>query len=448
MTRSLLLCALLLVGCERARPLPQPRPSTPEPETPVKPLPPHLAWFEMGRVPFAKDTPIVYVHHDGSPEEWARLPAFWNPPAKDKGPVRIKVPIGLDDPTGYLAPANLPTVGKWELGRRLFFDDSWLTDRPGTSCATCHDPKLGFTDGKRQSAWGRNAPTLVNVVYARSLFWDGRATYLEEVVQRVPEDERTGGPHAWAGAIGRLRKNDVLRSKFIEVFGDDIRPNQDAVGQALATYLRTLLAADSMFDRARIAQRAGKAATLTAAHFEPMLDDATMKQLDREKGVKAVVAADLARAVTLFQGKAACASCHPAGNGYFSDSRFYNIGVDAGGELLGDKERIGRFAFAPLGEKSRYTIGAWKTPTLRGLIRTAPYFHNGEERDLVEVVKRHVRSEPAGAPFNYYLDPKLADADGGRRKFDLTDADVLALTTLLRALDGAELDPFVTTPAK
>lgn len=442
MSRLLLFALLLPVGCERARPYdPRPRRDIDPLPSDVKALPADYTWIDGGREPFAKDTPIEFIHAEGNPEAWAKLPTFWNPPGKDAVPIRIKVPMGLDDPTGYIPPANRPTLGKWELGRQLFFDATWLDDKPGTSCAGCHDPKLGFSDGKRQSVGGRNTTTLVNVVYARSLFADGRATYLEEVVQRTPEDERTGGPHAWAGVIARLRKNKVLRSRFLEVF--DAPPHQDALGQAIATYLRTLLAADSLFDRARVAQRTARAATLSATHFEPLLDNATLRQLDREKDAKAVVAADLARGWELFQGRAACASCHPAGNGYFSDSRFYNIGIDAGGELLTERERQGRFLFAPLGEKSRYTLGAWKTPTLRGLGRSGPYFHNGEERELLAVIKRHIDPDPDGAPFNNYLDPKLADSNGSRRKFGLSGGDVTALVTFLRSLDGMEVDPFV-----
>ena len=269
----LALCvALLLFGCQKAHtydPRTASKRGTGEPGTlatgepsakRVKPIPEDYAWQDdTGRLPNTKDIPIVFVHEGKQPAEWKRLSAYWNDPglagaaavgltglsgvttlaaAQAKRAVRIKVPLGLDDPTPYIPSSNPPTRGKWELGRRLFFDPSWLTEKGEQSCASCHIPGEGFTNPRPVVDDNYNTPTLINCVYNTHQFWDGRARYLEEVVQRTLEDERESaesGPfrHVWHGVIGRLRKNRTYTEDFHRVFS--IPATQDAVGKALAT---------------------------------------------------------------------------------------------------------------------------------------------------------------------------------------------------------------------
>ena len=107
-------------------------------------------------------------------------------------PVKLRVPLGLPDPTPFIPKDNSLTLAKWELGRRLFYDQSYLTPQGKTSCATCHKPADGFADHQKNHD-GFNTPTLLNCVYNKHQFWDGRATYLEEVVQQTLEDERAAG---------------------------------------------------------------------------------------------------------------------------------------------------------------------------------------------------------------------------------------------------------------
>jgi cytochrome c peroxidase len=390
---------------------------------------------------------------------WKKLDRYWSDPtlarsvgmiglpgvagaalAADKGGlvVKVKVPRGLDDPLGYIPAANPPTRGKWELGRRLFFDPSWLTATGKQSCSSCHQPDKNFTDGTRTVEGSYNVPTLINCVYNTHQFWDGRAVCLEEVVQQKLEDEREPkqpGPfrHVFPGVIGRLRASKSYTTHFERVFG--VPANQDSVGKALATYLRTLLAGDSIHDRARHQQRHKGDRELRAAHYEAVLDEAALKALGRVKEARARVAAGLVRGWALFGGPAGCAACHKPDRGHFSDSRFHNIGVS-----LDDPAR---FARAPLGERNRYLKGAFKTPTLRGLPWTAPYFHNGVTDDLSAVVYFHVQPL-RDAPHNPYLDPLLALPDGARRDFGLTNQDIADLVLLLKALDS-EVDRSVRT---
>src|SRR5262249_38048424 len=128
---------------------------------------------------------------------------------------------------------------------------------------------------------------------------------------------------------------------------------------------------------------------------------------------------------------------------HYSDNAFHNVGAGVE-ELTREPSRLGRFAVAPLGEKQRHLKGAYKTPTLRALLRTAPYFHNGEKSDLESALALHIDRAPPKTPFNFYLDPKLADKDGGRRDFGLTPEERGALVLFLRALNGDDADSFLT----
>src|SRR5262249_5012322 len=311
----------------------------------------------------------------------------------------------------YVPATNPLTKNKWELGRKLFFDPGWLTATNHQSCSTCHRPERGFSDREPTAEGSYNVPTLVNVVFNTHQFWDGRATYLEEVVQRTLQDEREPAEprpfdHVWHGVIGRLRASKSWTDEFTRVFG--VAPTQDTVGKAIATYLRTLLAGNSVHDRAAQLQQKKGSRTLLAEHYEAVLDAESMASLGRVKEAKAKVAAALKRGHDLFRGKAGCAACHPASNGHFSDGRFYNVGVESERIDAEKGARVGRFAWAPLGEKNRYLKGAYKVPTLRSLSRTGPYFHDGSAEDLVAAVRFHVKPPRKDRPFNLYLDPKLA----------------------------------------
>jgi cytochrome c peroxidase len=464
-----LACAMLLTaGCQPAGRYSGPKSPATQPE-PAKsllpgpqPLPPDLVWIDPDRLAPRGDLPLDFVHFGTDPEGWKRLPTFWNPPplavpgnvasllglsplttevltAGQPRSVKIKVPLGLDDPRPHLPAFNPPTLAKWELGRRLFFDKSYLQAKTGESCAGCHNPERGFTDNL-QGHGGWNTPTLLNCLYNPHQFWDGRATYLEEVVQRTIDDEREteAGPfrHVWGGIVRRLRANVDYRLQFRRTFGTE--PTQDAVARALATYLRTLLCGDSLYDRARRLQTEQKAAELEPAHFEALLDETALKGLGREKAKKAEVAAELHRGYRLFFNKESgrstnCTVCHGGGN--FTDNGFHNlgIGVPAGGWKSGEEK--GRFATVPVGQKSAALIGAFKTPTLRALLRTGPYLHTGEMTTLQEVIGLHNE----GGRLNPYLDEAMwADRQTlERRNLGLDAADVEALVLFLWALNGA-----------
>jgi cytochrome c peroxidase len=469
-----LLGLLAGAGCERARPdreaspttAPGTAPGTAPAERPAAPasLDPRLQWDDP--LPRA-DLPIEFVHQGSDPGVWDKLPKFWNAPppltrpdqaatltglsplistALAAGhPVKIKVPLGLDDPGLYVPASNPPTLHKWELGRRLFFDPTWLEGKHGRSCANCHGPETGFAGTAKLERGGFKPPTLINCVYNRYQFWDGRATLLEEVVQRTLEDESVSdkpGPfrHVWGGVIGRLRADSSYRDQFESTLG--CPPTQDAVGRALATYLRTLLAGDSVHDRALQARGLRRGARLEAADYLKVLDAKALKGLGRAKDKPEDVAAELVRGHELFQGKAGCARCHSGSQ--FTDQRFHNLGVGWTSDYQsGEGKETGRFTTVPIGAKEAKLIAAYKTPTLRGLSRTAPYQHNGGLSSLRQVVEFYNR----GGTYNQFLDPLLLNEKirEVQRELGLAKDEVDALILFLNALGGEVVDPSVAS---
>ncbi len=273
-------------------------------------------------------------------------------------------------------------------------------------------------------------------------------TALEEVLVRSLEDERPASEdpqrpppemtHRWGGLVNELAARPTYRATFEALFGI-AQPTQDAIAKALATYMRTLLSGDSLYDRAEARRRAAKAPALTADHFLPLLDDATLKVLGGGKLSKADAAGQLARGYDLFHGKAKCAVCH-AGP-LFSDNDFHNIGITAAAKLPPFVPPSGRITTVPIGLKETRLVGAFKTPSLRALPRTAPYFHNGKRHSLRTVV--------AFYDHEIWPSPYLAAAlrDGNHEQnLHLTEAEIDALVLFLKSLDGTPLDPIVAAP--
>ena len=307
--------------------------------------------------------------------------------AQTASPVhRREVPVGLDL---YMpVPERNPlTTAKVALGRKLFFDSLLSRDRT-RACATCHDPRRAFTDG-RAVALGvdgregtRSAPTLVNRGYGRSFFWDGRAISLEEQVLR-PIQHRMEMDMTLETVLARLTRDEEYPRLFKSALGDD--PDAEGLAQALASYVRTILSGNAPVDR----YMAGEIDALSE---------------EERQGLR------------IFRGKGNCTVCHVGPT--FSDERFHNTGVAwRDGELLDE----GRFAVTAKDDDR----GAFKTPTLREIERTAPYMHDGSIATLEDVIEFYDRG---GKP-NPYLDPEL-------RTLNRTAAEKRALLAFLRALSG------------
>jgi cytochrome c peroxidase len=216
------------------------------------------------------------------------------------------------------------------------------------SCATCHNPAKGFSNGQRfaEGVKGkpstRHVPSLINVGYATTLFWDGRASTLEEqAVQPIQSPAEMNMP--LDQLTKKLNEDNAYRHRFEEVFAG--AATERRVAQALAAYQRTLVSNDTPFDR------------YLAGDRQALSDRAI-------------------RGMELFFGRARCANCHQGSA--LTDNRFHNIGT-ARPDDLGRREVSGRVE----------DHGAFRTPQLREIGRTAPYMHDGQFDSLEQVVKHY-----------------------------------------------------------
>jgi cytochrome c peroxidase len=333
-------------------------------------------------------------------------------------------PLGLDlyRPS---ADGSLVSRAVTDLGRQLFRDRQ-LSGDCSMACASCHDPSRAFTSdaavavGIHGTRGTRNVPTLVNRAWGRSFFWDGRAATLEEQVLQPILDagELAMSPER----VVSVAKTSKYRARFAAAFASNaalqatwvpepdrgegpqrsmpvpyrvIDPyrgltSDDAgtlrkVAFALAAYVRTIQSGDSAYDRYAHGQRAA----LTPA---------------------------AARGLELFRGKAGCLGCH-AGP-LLSDEGFHNTGVAWRTGAVEDEGR-GRITGADADR------GAFKTPTLREVGRTAPYMHDGSFATLDAVVEYY----DSGGAANPGLDTRL-------RPLGLTTREKSDLVAFLQSLSG------------
>jgi cytochrome c peroxidase len=466
----LLLGLSVVLGCQRASRYP----GIAKPQPPEKKVTPKPNWsWQLPQQPPDADVPIIFIAHGH--KDWAGLSAYWNvfpPPAGGartihvgQSPlgaagamvladrlesVKIKVPLGLPDPTPNIPPANPPTLAKWKLGRQIFFARKLFAGHDTFACADCHQPGHGFAEERGHTVGGsRNTVSLINSVYRRHQFWEGRAGALEEVVVRSLDDEvaaerkpaaaRPQETHRWGGLVRGLDADFDSRYPFELAFGLK-QPTQDAVAKALATYMRTILSGDSLYDRAEVERARTKAPQLRAEHFAAFLDEPTLAALQSAGAAKDAVAKQLIHGHRLFHEKG-CVICHPAP--LFTDHDFHNVGVGESGRFRISGEETGRFAHVPIGLKESRLIGAFRTPSLRALPRTAPYFHDGTGPDLRSVVKYFNH----GIDTNPYLaEPLRADERGFPKSLDMDNDDQAALVMFLRALDGDPVDRIVAGP--
>lgn len=295
-------------------------------------------------------------------------------------PLAVDVPLGLAE-FEALEPDPPERIA---LGRRLFFEPRLSLDGR-VACASCHRPAYGFAEPRARSfgtgrqPTSRNAPSLLNRALDPAFFWDGRAATLEEQVLAPIDDPKEMGRGRDA-VVRWLAKSDEYADDFRAAFGGPA--TTEHLASALAAFVRALRLGDSPVDRFR----AGELDALDAAEQSGLW---------------------------LFESKGGCWRCHSGPN--FADGEFHNTGVGSADGVPED----GRFAVT--GDPA--DRGAFKTPGLRGLVRTAPYMHDGSLATLAEVVEFYRRG---GIP-NEALSTDL-------RPIELTDAEAANLVAFLRAL--------------
>ena len=240
-------------------------------------------------------------------------------------------------------PENPFSEAKAELGKKLF-NDPKLSRSGQIACASCHEADMAFADGRRVSFGHdrqngrRNAPSLVMSGYSSQLFWDGRGGSLEQQAMHPivdPVEMAFDIPQL----LERLNTDAAYHDQFAQVFGDG-PITTERIGQALATFQRTLV----------------KSTRNTP--FEQLLRGRPQRMTDEQL-----------YGLHVFRTKARCMNCHfgPA----LSDEQFHNVGLSYYGRAK--YEDLGRYEVTRKPED----VGAFRTPSLRLVMKTAPWMHNG-----------------------------------------------------------------------
>jgi cytochrome c peroxidase len=308
--------------------------------------------------------------------------------------------------TRFFSPdSTLSSPGVIALGHKLFADPI-LAGNNQRSCATCHDPAKGFTDGLPRSLTidnkhtvTRNAPTLWNAALQRDLFHDHRQRFMENLVEEVLANTLEMNSSA-AQVAEKVNTSDEYRGLVSGAFGN----NQITAGQvniAIASYVRSLISLNARFDQYM-------------------------------RGHNSAMNAEEILGYNVFMGKAKCGTCHfvPLFNG--SKPPMYDIveseviGVPGNADSLkpvmdADRGRI-------LISRNPIHENAFKTPTVRNIALTAPYMHNGVYKTLEEVVEFY--NKGGGTGLGLPIDNQTLPFD----KLDLTDREKKALIAFMHTL--------------
>ena len=348
-----------------------------------------------------------------------------------QAPIETNTIATLGLPEKSTLPALNPDSIK--LGRRLFFDRS-LSHNNTISCAMCHVPTQGFTSNELATAVGvegrtvkRNAPSLLNVGYLNLLFYDIRENSLEQQVWSPLLAKNEMANPSIGFVIDKIKSNAEYVSQFKQVFKQDV--SMSTIGAALASYQRSLVAADSPFDRYWFS---GKRKALTSSQI---------------------------KGLSIFTGKGNCSSCHQINREYalFTDEKVHNTGIGLAEKFPTGEQRLftarlaegvsvtyDRTHVEPSSEPvpsdlGRYEVtqdpvDRWKfrTPSLRNVALTAPYMHNGSLATLDDVVSFYDKAENR----NGLLDPLI-------KPLNLSKEEKMNLITFLESLTSPNVSQLV-----
>lgn len=289
------------------------------------------------------------------------------------------------------------------LGKTLFFDPR-LSGSNQISCASCHVPDLSWTDGRGKSVGHdqqenkRNSPTLLNVWYYKHLFWDGRSKSLEDQAFS-PINSETEMHSDMAEVMMKLRRIPGYKPMFDSAFRrGEISP--ETVTSAIAAFQRTLVSRKSDFDNFLSGRKEA-------------LSDAALRGLH------------------LFRTKARCMNCH---NGpLFTDNDFHNIGLTY---YQREYEDLGRYNVTHRAED----VGKFKTPSLRDVIRTRPWMHNGLFDNINGILNMYSAgmAQPKPRP-DQVADTLFPKTDKILRRLDLTKQEKEDVIAFLNAITAEPL---------
>jgi cytochrome c peroxidase len=330
------------------------------------------------------------------------LAAGQAPPLPKQGPLaeprssdQVGFPAALTasviPPGSPLSPATVA------LGEKLFFD-SRLSGDGTIACATCHDPARAFTDGRPASVGihgrvgQRNSPTILNALYNKTQFWDGRVNTVEQQAALPITNPFEMGSPSIADAVSKIAGDNDYQARFMEAFGRSV--NEPDMLRAIAAYERTLVSFDSPFD-----------------HF--VAGDANAISDSAKRGWQ------------LFNTKARCNLCHALTDNQrdvtvFTDNDFHNIGIGIVRHRVGllaqqaehdlaqghppdvdtaaitsEMSVLGRF----LVTKRQSDIASFKTPDLRNVLVTGPYFHDGSMQTLWDAMDHYNKGDGITDPW-------------------------------------------------
>jgi cytochrome c peroxidase len=330
-------------------------------------------------------------------------------------------PVAFEKPDFFPAP-TLPTDNPLtkqgiKLGRLLFYDPI-LSGDSTLACAGCHHQQNAFVDFNKRFSTGidgiqgtRNSMPMFNLAWAKSFFWDGRSTTLEQQIL-LPVEDPIEMHETWPNALQKLSRHKDYPKMFFEAFNTRDITKEDAA-KAIAQFLRTIVSSNSRYDKYYRGELFG-----TGQEFTD----------EEELGLELFM-----KEPALVNGGADCFHCHDVGNNLFQNvninDQFRNNGLQEAA-TINDFQDKGRGAIT--GNTSDY--GKFKAPSLRNLSFTAPYMHDGRFQTLDEVIEFY-NAPPKQSPT---LDPVMSTHRnlGG---LNLSPADKAALKAFLLTLNDESL---------
>lgn len=311
-------------------------------------------------------------------------------PAIDDGgykPEILPIPPQLTRYEAMAIPGDNPmTPEKVALGRQLFFDERLSVD--GTrSCYSCHVCEKGLTDGLPKAVGAlnktltRSSPTLWNIGYHKEFYWDGRSASLEKQAMAAWQGGNMGAKDKEAEIVGKINALAGYRAQFQKVFASDATPEN--IMQAIAAYERTITSGDTAWDK-------------------------------YQGGDESALSEEAKRGWKVFQD-IKCTNCHDGV--LLTDQQYHNVGVGM------DKPEPDKGRFNA--SKNEADTGAFKTPTLRDVAESAPYFHDGSAATLEEAVDFML----GGGKDNPHLDKKNLE------KREISKEQKADLIAFLKSLD-------------
>ncbi|MFC4634922.1 cytochrome c peroxidase [Dokdonia ponticola] len=297
-----------------------------------------------------------------------------------------------------------------KLGKKLFFDKN-LSSNKEMACASCHIPSKAYTDGlmtNKNNSGGnldRNTPTLINTIFQKNFFWDGRSQTLIDQISSVFTNEKEFSTNVHTFSKDILQDSTYI-PLFKQAYGGVSARNTEVI-KAISAYVSTLNGFNSKFDR-------------------NMRDEEDTFTKSEKEGMN------------LFMGKALCATCHfiPLTNGtvppFFQETEREVIGVPNTAKNKALDDDLGYYwkFNEPLHK------GMFKTPTVRNVAVTSPYMHNGIYKTLDEVIDFYNKGGGGGLGFD--LEHQTLPFDN----LKLTDTEQLALVNFLKTLTDTQVDTY------